>query len=196
MAPFDLVSAAPQGVRHPHRQHHNAALHPFTRDLATKLLLREPHLTPSLKNYLVALGQVDPELVVDLLDEVTGKLIMSPWQQLWLAHLAGTVGRQVSTRSPHHRWLLDQAENGRSDAVAARAALALAQRQRLTLTLAQSTYDRVSSVHRRTVALARAASHGPNPRYTHDDLIDDAAANWVHNQQWGRPRLRRRPVDR
>lgn len=170
----------------------NADLHPITRDLATELLLHEPHLTPNLVNYLVAVGQVDTDVVVALLDEVTGKHIMSPWQQLWLAHLAGTLPRTVSTRSGHHQWLVNQAENGRHDAVAARATLALAQRQQLTLKAAQATYERVSPVHRRTVALARAAAHGPDSRHTHDDLVDDAAANWVHNQQWGRPRPRRR----
>ena len=170
----------------------NAVVHPITKALATELLLHEPHLTPSLVNYLVAAGQVDTDLVVELLDEVTGKHITSPWQQLWLTHLAGTLPRTVSTKSGHHRWLVDQAANGRHDAVAARAALALAQRQRLSLKAAQATYERVSPVHHRTVALARAATHGTDSRHTHDDLIDDAAANWVYSQRWGRPRPLRR----
>lgn len=170
----------------------NADQHPITKGLATELLLHEPHLTPNLVNYLVAAGQVDTDLVVELLEEVTGKHITSPWQQLWLTHLAGTLPRTVSTQTGHHRWLVDQAENGRHDAVAARAALALAQRQRLSLKAAQATYERVSPVHRRTVALARAATHGTDSRHTHDDLVDEAAANWVHSQQWGRPRPQRR----
>jgi hypothetical protein len=164
----------------------NAANHSMTVDLATDLLIYEPHLTHELVNYLTALGQAETDLVSKIVDDATAKHVLSPWQLLWLAHLAGTLPLP-SRRSPRHiQWLRHEAELGRTDAVAARAALALAQRQLLKVGEAHKTYERVGPPHRRTVALARAAAEGRTRQpSTHDDLIDDLAASWVHSQKWG-----------
>ncbi|TRW45309.1 reverse transcriptase domain-containing protein [Georgenia yuyongxinii] len=173
----------------------NGANHSMTVGLATNLLIYEPHLTHELVNYLTALGQAETDLVSKIVDEAAAKHVLSPWQLLWLAHLAGTLPIS-SRRTPRHvAWLQHEAEFGRHDAVAARAALALAQRQLLTVGEAHKTYERVESPHHRTVALALAAAEGrTRQQRTHDDLIDGFAASWVHSQKWGQSAARRRVV--
>ncbi len=97
---------------------------------AIALLVSEPHLTPQVCNYLIAIGRDDASSVHHVLNELCGRdrNIVSIWQSLWVAYLAGSVSDGTRRRQRHIAWLEGQVD-GTVDAVSAQAALALARRR-------------------------------------------------------------------
>jgi len=153
---------------------------------AISLLVREPHLTPQVCGYLVAVGRDQPDLVHEVLDELCDRDIVSIWQSLWIAYLAGSVsgGRQ---RRKHVSWLREQLESPH-DSVSAQAALALARRRLLSVRPASRAYDRAPEAHRTTAALALAAAQGVSRGdLVQSDQIEGWLANWARKQSWGLP---------
>lgn len=159
-------------------------------EFAINLLVNEPHLTPQVCNYLVAVGHDNPELVHSVLDEVCSRDIVSIWQALWVAFLAGSVSGP-SRQGDHLDWLRQQVE-GPDPSVSAQAALALARRRSLTRELGAAAYDRAPEAHRPTVALALAAAHGrTGSEFVFDDQVEGWLADWTRTQRWGRRPIKR-----
>jgi len=160
---------------------------------AISLLVREPHLTPQVSTYLIALSREHHEKVHDLLNELCSTDIVSVWQSLWVAYLAGSVPG-VSDKGAHVGWLhrqLDSQHHG----VAAQAALALARRRLLTVDAGARAYERAPATHRPTAALALAAVHGAaGSEFVADDQVEAWLADFARTQRWGRPRPKRRVV--
>lgn len=162
---------------------------------AISLLVREPHLTPHICNYLIALGQQDPNRVHAVLDELCANDIVSVWQSLWVAFLAGSVSG-TSRHRTHLIWLRDQV-NSPHAAVSAQAALALARRGSLPADDAARAYDGAPQAHRTTAALAMAAAHGrAGTTFAHDDQIEGWLAAWAATQSWGKRLGAKRVVKR
>jgi len=160
---------------------------------AIALLVNEPHLTPQVCNYLIAVGRDDAAPVHRVLNELCGRdrNIVSIWQSLWIAHLAGSVSDGTRRRQRHIEWLEEQVV-GAHDAVSAQAALALARRRQLTVELSARAYDRAPEPHRLTAALALAAARGANGvEEVATDQIERWLAEWARKQTWG---TRRRVV--
>lgn len=166
---------------------------------AIALLVNEPHLTPQVCNYLVAIGRDDAGQVHRVLNELCGRdsNIVSIWQSLWVAYLAGSVSDGTRRRQRHIAWLEGQVD-GAHDAVSAQAALALARRRQLTVELGARAYDRAPEPHRLTAALALAAARGANGvEEVAADQVERWLAEWARKQTWGTRRRfvrRTRPV--
>lgn len=158
---------------------------------AISLLVREPHLTPQVCTYLIALAREDPDKVHNLLNELCRSDIVSVWQSLWVAYLAGSVPG-AARRSAHIEWLQRQAK-GPHHAVAAQAALALARRRLLTVDVGAHAYEHAPAAHRPTVALALAAVHGAaRSEFVAENQVEGWLAEFARTQSWGRPRPRKR----
>lgn len=154
-------------------------------DFAISLLVTEPHLTPQVCNYLVAVGQDNPDLVHSIFDQVCSRDIVSIWQSLWIAFSCGAVPGS-SEHEDHLDWLRGQV-TGPDPSVAAQAVLALARRRSLTLDVGAAAYERAPSAHRPTVSLALAAAHGRRgSQYAFDDQVEGWLADWARTQRWGR----------
>ncbi len=154
---------------------------------AISLLVREPHLTPQVSNYLIAVGQGDPDQISFMLDELCGSNVVSPWQSLWAAFVAGSIPRR-SRSSEHANWLRDQTDSSHA-AVSAQAALALARRRSLPVEMAARVYERAPQAHRPTVALALAAAHGvADTDFGQANQLEGWLRDWVKTQRWGRRR--------
>jgi hypothetical protein len=164
-------------------------------DSAITLLVNEPHLTPQVCNYLVAVGRDDPAPVHRVLDDVCGRdrNIVSIWQSLWVAYLAGSVSSGTRRRRRHVAWLEAQVD-GAHDAVSAQAALALARRRQLTVELGARAYERAPESHRLTAALALAAARGvTGVEEVAADQVERWIGDWARKQTWGtRRRVLRR----
>lgn len=159
------------------------------------LLVREPHLTPQVCTYLIALGREDPARVHNLLDELCSSDIVSVWQSLWVAYLAGSVPGSSGKQS-HIDWLRRQVESPHH-AVVAQAALALARRRLLTIDVGARAYKSVSAAHRPTAALALAAVHGATgSEFVADDQVEGWLAGFATTQRWGQPHPRKRPAEK
>ncbi len=162
---------------------------------AIELLVKEPHLTPQVCNYLIAVGRDDPAPVHRVLNELCGRPrnIVSIWQSLWVAYLAGSVSDRRRPPERHIAWLKEQVDAA-PEAVSAQAALALARRRRLTVDLAARAYDRAPEAHRLTAALALAAARGASGvEEVAKDQVEYWLAGWARKQVWG---TRRRVVRR
>lgn len=160
---------------------------------AISLLVREPHLTPQVCSYLIALGRENPDEVHDLLNELCSSDIVSVWQSLWVAYLAGSVpGTRV--KQAHVDWLRRQVD-GPHHAVTAQAALALARRGLLTIDVGARAYERAHVAHRPTAGLALAAVQGAaGIEFVANDQVEGWLADFAGTQRWGRPQPRRRLV--
>jgi hypothetical protein len=93
---------------------------------AEAILRFEPALTPQLSSYLIQYASDDRKRAVevrDVLDAIIADTVLSDWQSIWIAHVAGYLRGSRSTR-PHVAWLTKQVASG-ADAVAAHAAAAL-----------------------------------------------------------------------
>ncbi|MCC2333949.1 hypothetical protein [Cellulomonas wangsupingiae] len=93
---------------------------------ASAILLYEPALTPQFASYLIQYSKRNGDRRVevrDALDEIVDKAVLSDWQAIWIAYVAGFLRGSQASR-PHVRWLHWAVEHGR-DAVAAHAAAAL-----------------------------------------------------------------------
>lgn len=157
---------------------------------AITLLVREPHLTPQVCGYLSAVGQEEPASVIKVLDEVCDGDIVSVWQSLWIAHLAGSVNSGTSRRR-HVEWLRSQV-NSRHDSVSAHAALALARRRYLDAPTAEAAYQRAPEVHRPTAALAMAAAKGAvGAEFIPENQSERWLADSASNEEWGQRAKRR-----
>ncbi|NYG06911.1 hypothetical protein BJ986_001398 [Phycicoccus badiiscoriae] len=161
----------------------------------TSILVREPHMTPQLCNYLTALSADEPTMISETLDLVCNRRIVSVWQALWVSHCAGTVtGSRGGTA--HIEWLRDQVD-GQHPAVAAQAILALAQRRKLDPVVAAEAYQRLPLVHKPTALIALAAARGVSKLPVEADTqIERWQAAWAAEQPWGRPSriIRRKPA--
>ncbi|MFC8681931.1 hypothetical protein ACFT30_10445 [Microbacterium ureisolvens] len=93
---------------------------------AEAILRFEPALTPQLASYLIQYAGDDRKRAVevrDVLDEIIADTMLSDWQSIWIAHVAGYLRGSRMSR-PHVAWLTEQVTSG-TDAVAAHAAAAL-----------------------------------------------------------------------
>lgn len=162
-------------------------------DAAIALLVSEPHLTPQVCNYLIAVGKDDSASVHRVINELCGRdrNIVSIWQSLWVAYLTGSVSDGTRRRTRYVAWLEEQVAGGH-DAVSAQAALALARRGQLSVELGARAYDRAPEPHRLTAALAVAAARGTSgAEQVADDQVERWLAEWARKQPWG---TRRRAV--
>lgn len=159
--------------------------------LATSLLVQEPHLMPELSAYLVAVGADNPELIQSALDEICERDVVSVWQALWVAHTAGVINPADSKRHPHVAWLKRMVDS-RHASLSAQAALSLAQRRRLSEAMAAAAYERAPEAHRSTVALAMAAAQTSRRlSFAPEDQLESWLEHWASQQPWGRPKQAR-----
>lgn len=164
-------------------------------DATIGLLVTESALTPQVCTYLIAVGRQEPRIVHRVLDELCRKDIVSVWQSLWIAYLAGSVPGGTSNQV-HVAWLRRQVESPHQ-AVAAEAALALARRRLLTVDMGARAYGQAAPAHRATAALALAAAHGAaRTEFVPNDQLENWLATYVAAQPWGRPRVGKRAAKR
>lgn len=74
----------------------------------SRLLRREPAVTPQVASYLINLGKNDQRartLARQTLDQLVGEDSFSVWQRMWLAEAAGHIRR--SGDRPLYRWLVE-----------------------------------------------------------------------------------------
>lgn len=140
------------------------ALRVFTRgrdpralDYVPSLLVYEPSLTPTIVRYLRAGGQFARAETRDALDEVCRSGIVSTWQAVWIAYVAGELPRR---RGGHQRshvgWLKGQLRS-RQPVLRAEAVLALSRRHLVTAEEVLDVAAGLPAMHRPTALLALAA---------------------------------------
>jgi hypothetical protein len=121
------------------------------------MLVYEPSLTPTIARYVRACGGFARSDARDTLDEVCESGIVSTWQALWLAYVAGELPRsRGGAQRPHVQWLKAQM-GSRQPALRAESALALARRRLLTTGEVLDVVAGLPSMHRVTAVLALAA---------------------------------------
>lgn len=121
------------------------------------VLVYEPSLTPTVARYIRHCGRVDGEFTRHALDGICDKPILSAWQALWVASVAGDLPKQGGgSEFPHVSWLRQQVES-RHSGLAAESTLALARRGLIGAGEVTAALARVPALHRPTVLLALTA---------------------------------------
>lgn len=124
------------------------------------MLVYEPSLTPTIMRYVQALGRVERNLAQEALDDVCGSGIVSAWQSVWVAHVAGDLApRRGGANRPHVQWLRAQLTSQR-DSLRAEAALALARRRLASIEELLDVLQGLPESHRPTVLIAIAIIGG------------------------------------
>lgn len=93
---------------------------------AVPILTFEPALTPQFASYLLQYSKGDRERTKEVravLDQIVTDAVLSDWQEIWIAYVAGHLRGSRASR-PHVKWL-HRAVMSAPDAVAAHAAAAL-----------------------------------------------------------------------
>ena len=118
-------------------------------DELTRLLTFEPSLTPNVSRYLIELANGGPQSrtrVRAALDAITSLSLLSPWQEMWLADVAGSIRRAKRVHG-YEIWLHNRLES-RSQALAATAAAALGRIGRVDSVAIARCIDKVGPVWR------------------------------------------------
>ncbi len=116
----------------------------------SQLLRLEPALTPHIATYIDAYAQTGSHARVAIrekLDEIVSSDILSPWQGMWLADIAGAIRRARRTHD-YETWLVNCVK-GPHDGLAATAAAALGRIGREDPDAVAEAIDRVSPEWRR-----------------------------------------------
>jgi hypothetical protein len=153
-------------------------------DKMTMMLVYEPSLTPTIVRYARRCISTHRDNVVQALDDTCESGVVSAWQAIWVAYLAGELPRrrrrvQNAGHVGHVAWLRDQAKSPNS-AVAAEAILALARRNFVTADEVNSVLSRLTTVQRPTgiVALASLGTEALAASGTPSEL-DRLRAAWA-----------------
>lgn len=121
------------------------------------MLVYEASLTPTIARYVRACGEFARREARDTLDEVCGSGIVSTWQALWIAYVAGEIPRRRGGgQLAHVEWLRGQLSS-RQPALRAEAALSLARRRLLKADEVLEVAAGLPAMHRPTTLLALAA---------------------------------------
>jgi hypothetical protein len=121
------------------------------------MLVYEPSLTPTIARYMRACGEFARRDARDALDDVCESGIVSTWQALWIAYVAGELPRRRGGgRHAHVEWLKRQLLN-RHPALRAEAVLALSRRRLVTTGEVLDVAVGLPTMHRPTAVLALAA---------------------------------------
>jgi hypothetical protein len=138
------------------------------------LLLRyEPALTPQICAYLEAFGkngQRERTKLRKAFDELVTNDVLSPWQQMWIAHVAGGLRRSARVR-PYEKWLEDRTTDAHPG-LAATAAAALGRIGRGDPALIAATVDRVGQEWRCLAFWGLARVDQKRATDTADDELD------------------------
>ncbi len=138
------------------------------------LLLRyEPALTPQIAKYIEAFGQNGSRARADLrsaLDETVTGDILSPWQEIWLAHAVGGIQR-ARRRHNYEDWLV-QCTIDRHDGLAATAAVALGRIGRGDADRVAAVVERVGPAWRRLAFWGLIGLDRARAESTADDELD------------------------
>lgn len=141
------------------------------------MLVYEPSLTPTIARYVRTCGGSARNEARDTLDDVCESGILSTWQALWIASVAGELPRRRGgAQRAHVQWLRAQM-GSRQPALRAESALALARRRLLTANEIREVAAGLPSTHRPTAVLALAA------------LGDEDAANALAESDLDRRRI-------
>jgi hypothetical protein len=146
---------------------------------APALIVYEPVSTPYIAAYLRSCAEHDRPGVIRSFGQISRSGITSPWQQVWIAFVAGDIDRRPATKvTSHVRWLQDLTRSTHP-AVAAEATLALARRRLTTANDVTEVLGRLPRVHKSTAVLALAAL-GDEKRAlaAADDLLDQLRVRW------------------
>ncbi len=130
---------------------------PAALEHVASMLVYEPSLTPTIARYVRACGEFARREARDTLNEVCESGIVSTWQALWIAYIAGELPRRRGGgQHAHVGWLRGQLRS-RQPALRAEAALALARRQLATAEQVLDVAAGLPAMHRPTAVLALAA---------------------------------------
>jgi len=121
------------------------------------MLVYEPSLTPTIARYVRACGGFAFSDARDTLDEVCESGIVSTWQALWIAYVAGELPRRRGgAQRSHVEWLRAQLRS-RQPALRAESVLALARRRLVTTEEVLEVAASLPAMHRPTAVLAITA---------------------------------------
>lgn len=137
------------------------------------LLRREPALTPQVAAYLKAYGENGAPARANIrsaLDEVTNDSILSTWQGIWLADVAGAVRRSRRSHS-YEDWLTSCIIDG-PDGLAATAAAALGRLGRGDSDVIAAAIERVGAEWRRLAFWGLIGLDRAKAEDTADDELD------------------------
>ena len=130
---------------------------PSALEHVASMLVYEPYLTPTIARYVRECGRFARRSTRNTLDDVCRSGIVSTWQAIWIAYIAGELPRRRGGEQlAHVGWLREQLRSP-SAALRAEASLALARRR---LTSANELLDVAAglpSMHRPTALLGLAA---------------------------------------
>lgn len=150
---------------------------PAALEHVASMLVYEPSLTPTIARYLRACGDFARHEARDTLDEVCRSGIVSTWQALWIAYVAGELPRRRGGEQLDHVvWLRTQLRS-RPPALRAESVLALARRRLVTPQDVLDVAAGLPAMHRPTAVLALAA------------LGDEKAAGAVADSELDRLRI-------
>jgi hypothetical protein len=158
-----------------------AAKDPSALGHITYMYVYEASLTPTISSYLQACATDARAAVVRALNDVCKSNVAGPWQQMWLAFVAGAMpGRRVGTNPPRYlRWLVAQIESTHAG-VAAEAAVALARRGLVQPDEIDRVIRRMPAAHRLTAVMALGAL-GDEERAVKatDSAVDKLVVKWA-----------------
>lgn len=141
--------------------------------MLSELLRFEPALAPQIAVYMGSYGQNGPRARADLrsaLDEVVASDILSAWQGMWLAQVAGGV-RRARRRHSYEDWLAECVAGGH-DGLAATAAAALGRIGRGEADLVTAAVERVGPEWRRLAFWGLIRFDRTRAEDTADDDLD------------------------
>lgn len=147
---------------------------------ATAMLVYEPSLTPTIARYLLESSRAHRREVRDTLDDICRSGVLSEWQSLWIAYVAGELTpREGGHTRSHVQWLGDQLASP-APAVAAEAALALGRRRLITPAELLEVIETSPAMHRPTGLLGLAALGAESAAYgACDSELDRIRVEWA-----------------
>jgi hypothetical protein len=146
-------------------------------DSVTAMLVYEPSLTPTITGYVRSMIQYEEQAVSDVLDDVCQSHIVSAWQAIWMAFIAGELSSDIG-RSAHTTWLRDQLQSPQAS-LRAEALLALSRRHLITRVKALEELNGLPSMHRATGLLAVVAlGDSRSARGVADSELDKLRIEW------------------
>lgn len=127
----------------------------------TAMLVYEPSLTPTVVRYARRCISAHRRAVESALDQACNSGVLSAWQAVWVAYLAGEIPRRRRgvREADHIAWLRRQV-NSSNSAIAAEPILALARRRLATVDEVNAVVRGLTPVQRPTGILALAAVGG------------------------------------
>jgi hypothetical protein len=130
---------------------------PAALDHVASMLVYEPSLTPTIARYMRECGRVARGPARDTLDDVCRSGIVSTWQAMWIAYVAGELPRRRGGKNlAHVAWLREQLRSPFA-ALRAEASLALARRRLTSADELLHIAAGLPGIHRPTVLLGLAA---------------------------------------